>query len=253
VPEEPIPQEGLEEPGEPLGQEEPAAPQTPQAAPAGVVDENERKTWEGRVRAEQAKFDVLDAQLAPQGYKVDRENGQIVPIPGYAPQSPAEPEDDYDPYDKAAVQKMIRDGIQAGINELMPVIDATVDTAVGTSIADWNDIKAGVLERARSMGFSSLTELRKRPDVFDLFVDAERGKRGSVPASPAAPSTTDASREELIAAGATVGGGGSTTVSPSEYQLDAEERDYIKRNKLTEAQYIEQISGPAKIKIGGQK
>lgn len=230
--------------------EPPQPPPTPPAAPEGI-DENERKTWEGRLKAEQAE----KAQLAEQNELLKRwylEHQQ-----GQTPPAQSEPEPEFDPYDRTALQKLIATEVEKGtrefVGQLMPILDTTLNDTASMQVKEWNDIRDGVLQSAKDLGITSLTQLKSNPKLFEKLVDAERYQHSlKNPPAPPAPTPEPGDRDALIAAGLGAGSGSAPAIDMSEYEFTNEEREYMTRNKMTEAQYVELVGGPAKIKIGGK-
>ena len=203
-----------------------AAP--PPDAPA-VIDENERRTWEGRTRAEQEKIATARAGLQQMGWDLDADGRpyQVQQQPAYqAPATDPEPED-FNPYDVGQVRNMIQQEATriAGqmVGGLMPVIDRSLETSLAQQYNDYNDIKQDTTATLRAMGYQGIAHAQAvNPAHLDIAINAARGKRGSSAPAPPDPNV-EAQRQARIAAAAGTGGGQSTQARGNNYGFSTEE------------------------------
>lgn len=231
-------------------------------APPSEDFEQKYKSTDGRLRQ-------MNDALTNAGYQFDANTNQFIQVGGgqqttYTPPAPnyAPIEDEEDLYSldgptlKKRIGEMAR--TEAGqivsqvMGALLPIIDSTVDVAVGASTPDWNDLKPGVMERARGLGFNSLAALKGNPQVMQLVIDAERGKR--LAGAQMDPKAELARAQRLVAASSasSVGGNGNTPHA-SGYVFTDDDRDYMKRKNMTEDAYVDFIDGKATINFGGEK
>ena len=233
---------------------------------AGAVDDNERRTWEGRLKAEQRKFDTMDAQLAPYGQRVDRESGTIVALGGtrVAPQADDSELTDEQFYEiqsdpkkfsawaKSERQRAKEEAKREVEQNYAPISDRSVKSQLAAEIDDWKEIGADVIELAKSKGMT-LADLVRFNQVEDA-ADMVRGKRfreGKYKAPASEPSEPAPSRADLLAAASVDSSSPSTDYSS--VTLSPEEKREAKAQGMTDSQYVAFVSNPAKIKIGGKR
>ena len=246
--------------------------EAPVTEPGGdQTDEIRRlnETWEGRLRTEQAatraRYDAMDAQLAPRAQRVDRETGLIVFTTPETPEEPTtQPEpvgdEEFDPYDsdgvlrpdfRTALEKLAdaraNERIRAVLGPIVPTLDGFVETTVRQQYPDWDGIKDDVTANLKKWGFTSLMHAQSMGMMEDA-VYAARGKRASsgAPATPSpGPSPqSEADRVAALAAGSAVGGPGPRPAAPGPTsELSPEERAQIEASGMTIAEYEELTSG----------
>lgn len=249
-------------------------PEPEPEAPAGITPE-ERSTWEGRVRTEQARRDTANAQLAPMGLRIDPETGNVVPV---VPQSggyvttaqPPAPEFDWDRYSndpQAVIDERVTQGVQAGIAQMMnvvtPLMDRTAERQLKQDYPDWADIGDEVKSTLTNWGFQGImqaealadqqTKQGRRVSYVQDAVNAVRGARlypkaqAAVTAGP-----TEEERQTRLAEGAQVGGSPTGTQS-GDLGLTPDERAEATRLGVTPQQMAEALSGAVTVDVLGIK
>ena len=232
--------------------EPPQPPPTPPVAPEGI-DENERKTWEGRQRKKDEEIAALTEQneLLTRWYMEHQAGTQQQPA--------AAPEPDFDPYDRAAFDRAVAVQVEKAnkelVGQLMPILDTTLNETASLQVKEWGEIKDGVLQSAKDLGITSLTQLKSNPLLFEKLVNSERYEQSlkNPRPTPAPQAAAPEDRDALIAAGLGAGSGSAPGGDFSEYEFAPDELQYMADHKLTPEQYVQQVGGPSRIKIGGKK
>jgi len=231
------------------------------------------KTWEGRLRTEQENktraFDALDAQYASQGYRVNRDSGQLEAIAnqtgGYQTtnQQYTQPiEDDeviFDSVTDAAVEARIARGVQQGvataINGLMPLLGNLTQSSISQQVDDWKDIGPEVTARLQTQYGMTLVQAQAQvPQLIEDLSLAARQRRGVSTAVIPKPTTIDPAlveqeRRRLAAIGGAASIGGSS--APSQVQsvdMTDEDRKVAAELGMTDEQYMALGNGAS---IGG--
>lgn len=238
---------------EPTGQEPEVEPE---------VEVEPQDDYRHKYESTEGRLRQMNDALKNAGYTFDATTNQLygpaTQQQQYQAPGPVEPEvDDSMLYDGEALRAHIQKQVEAGVNNgltqvlgiLIPVLDRNTEVAVRQDCTDWKDIKDGVMEQGKKFGFNSLTALQANPDMFNTLIMAERGKRAQqTTTNPAA----EVARLQRVIAAQGLGQSEAPRASGSlNYDFNDEEREYMRTNKLTEEQYLDQIAEPAKITIGG--
>ncbi|MBP7937897.1 MAG: hypothetical protein KA354_24935 [Phycisphaerae bacterium] len=234
----------------------------PTAEPTGI-DENERKTWEGRLRAEQDRLNTTRTALQQMGWDVD-EHGNPYPTqqaqqPQTQYQQPAEQNDEEFEWTTQNLRQMIRQEAQQiaaqQVGGLLPVVDQTLTAVYEQKYNDFNEIKADTTNILRQMGYSSITHAQAvNAAAVQIAMDAARGRKAASTPAPPDPNI-EAQRQARVAQAVTPGAGGTAQPTTGKtYGFSAEEVAQLAAMGLTPEQADRMLSdGVARVKVGGDK
>mgnify|MGYP000993249605 CR=1 FL=1 len=238
--------------------------------PETSLTEQERKTWEGRLRKEQERFETIKANLAQYNATVD-EFGNIVPIQqqgDYYPttgeyqqlyqqpyQQPYQqqytPPDDeeFDPYVPENIDKRVTSTVAPVVNGMMSAQDWLIEQELKRQNPDWGEIGGEVKNYIRSLGATGFSQVisMNRADLIDMAIFAARGKRGQARAA-GDREKQEAERQAAISAAAATGGAPSAGAAGDGYDYTPEEREAIAAAGMTVAEYEELTNGRAELK-----
>lgn len=238
--------------------------------PDTSLTEQERKTWEGRLRKEQERFETIKANLAQYNATVD-EFGNIVPIQqqgDYYPttgeyqqlyqqpyQQPYQqqytPPDDeeFDPYVPENIDKRVTSTVAPVVNGMMSAQDWLIEQELKRQNPDWGEIGNEVRNYIRSLGATGFSQVisMNRADLIDMAIFAARGKRGQARAA-GDREKQEAERQAAISAAAATGGAPSAGAAGDGYDYTPEEREAIAAAGMTVAEYEELTNGRAELK-----
>ncbi len=234
---------------------EPVIPPEPQMPP----------DWAGRVKAEQ---EATDAALASAGMRLNRKSGQLEYLPGYghavqnntyqAPNVQPE-EEEFDPYDRAQIDKRVQQGVAQGLAALTPLFESLTATAEAARNTDWKEIEPEVKQELAGMGVTLIMAKAQLPQLLDAVSDAVRFRKSKTvtpTAPPVLPNAVAIAAEQarLAAIAAAAGAGGAPSTSPTgvdSHGLSADDLAEANRLGLSAEEYTELASGPATIKLKG--
>ena len=254
----------------------------PALQPEPTIDPNERATWEGRVKAENAKVLAAEQKAAElesanvayrrnlnaAGYDLSSD-GSIVPLaqygpPGNYPPQPA-PEPEWDPYDPAMVDRrvealaeqkakqIVAQAIQVERQRYGPVVSETAEAEFAAAIPDWEQIRGEFINRAKTIGVTDLDEVRTNKAAVALFADAARSSvAAKTPTGATGPSDEEA-RQSRLAAGAAFGGAAGAPPRLEEYADSEEVAELTRDGAMSREQAVALLSGPAVIRPKAKK
>jgi len=250
--------------------------------PDTSLTEQERKTWEGRLRKEQERFETIKANLAQYNVTVD-EFGNIVPIqqqgdyypttgeyqqlyqptynqlyqqpyqqpyqPTYQQQYTPPDDEEFDPFVPENIDKRVTSTVAPVVNGMMSAQDWLIEQELKRQNPDWGEIGNEVRNYIRSLGATGFSQVisMNRADLIDMAIFAARGKRGHARAA-GDREKQEAERQAAISAAAATGGAPSAGAAGDGYDYTPEEREAIAAAGMTVAEYEELTNGRAELK-----
>lgn len=257
-------EETQEQAGEeaPVGDVEAASAETPRPA---ALSEQERRTWEGRLRTEQSRLGNIATNLAQYGLEADQ-YGNVQQMAGYeAPVSEAEDIIDYeDPAQTRARISALADQratqiVGGALKAIAPLLGDLYEDRLMRKYTDWGDIGADTEQLLRQSGFqNAIQAAAMRPDILNMAVLAARGKRAGATGGQRTQRAAEApgaeeERKRRIEEAADVGGSVLTQMKRVGLHFTPEEEQYRREQGLSEEELAESLAGPVVIDVLGKK